>query len=65
MSTYRFPLRGKISVVRGLNELLALRLGAKKRVQYKPKAGTIAVQDIEPLTDEQVRNLPVAHRCSA
>lgn len=65
MSTYRFPLRGKIGVVRGLNELLALRLGAKKRVQNKPQPRMVAVQDIEPLTDEQVRNLPVAHRCSA
>lgn len=64
MSTYRFPLRGKIGVVRGLNEQLALRLGVVKRGQAK-KAVTMAVQDIEPLTDEQIRNLPVAHRCSA
>lgn len=65
MSTYRFPLRGKIGVVRGLNEQLAMRLGAAKRGQSKAKARTIAVQDTEPLTEEEVRNLPVAHRCSA
>lgn len=65
MSTYRFPLRGKIGVVRGLNEQLAVRLGAAKRGQGKAKARTIAVQDTEPLTEEEVRNLPVAHRCSA
>jgi len=65
MSTYRFPLRGKIGVVRGLNEQLAVRLGAAKRGQVKAKVHTIAVQDTEPLTEEEVRNLPVAHRCSA
>lgn len=65
MSTYRFPLRGKISVVRGLNEQLAVRLGAAKREQIKAKARMAVVQDTEPLTEEEVRNLPVAHRYSA
>lgn len=65
MSTYRFPLRGKIGVVRGLNEQLAVRLGAAKRGQIKAKARTTVVQDTEPLTEEEIRNLPVAHRCSA
>jgi hypothetical protein len=65
MSTYRFPLRGKIGVVRGLNEQLAVRLGAAKRGQIKAKAQTIAVQETEPLTAEEIRNLPVAHRYSA
>jgi hypothetical protein len=65
MSTYRFPLRGKISVVRGLNEQLAVRLGAAKRDQIKAKARMTVVQDTEPLTEEEVRNLPVAHRYSA
>jgi hypothetical protein len=65
MSTYRFPLRGKISVVRGLNEQLAVRLGAAKREQIKAKARMTVVQDTEPLTEEEVRNLPVAHRYSA
>jgi hypothetical protein len=64
MSTYRFPLRGKIGVVRGLNDQLAVRLGVAKREQ-KAKARMIAVQETEPLTEEEVRNLPVAHRCSA
>ncbi|AGK56450.1 hypothetical protein HYPDE_23823 [Hyphomicrobium denitrificans 1NES1] len=65
MSTYRFPLRGKIGVVRGLNEQLAVRLGAAKRGQIKAKARMTVVQDTEPLTEEEIRNLPVAHRCSA
>ena len=65
MSTYRFPLRGKIGVVRGLNEQLAMRLGVAKRGQSKAKPRTIGVQDTEPLTEEEIRNLPVAHRCSA
>lgn len=65
MSTYRFPLRGKISVVRGLNEQLAVRLGAAKREQIKAKARMTVVQDTEPLTEEEIRNLPVAHRYSA
>ncbi len=65
MSTYRFPLRGKIGVIRGLSEQLALRLGVLKRGQAKPKVATMAVHDIVPLTDEQIRNLPVAHRRSA
>jgi hypothetical protein len=65
MSTYRFPLRGKISVVRGLNEQLAVRLGAAKREQIKAKARMTVVQDTEPLTEDEVRNLPVAHRYSA
>jgi hypothetical protein len=65
MSAYRFPLRGKISVVRGLNEQLAVRLGAAKREQIKAKARMTVVQDTEPLTEEEIRNLPVAHRYSA
>ncbi|MBN9281303.1 MAG: hypothetical protein J0H37_03380 [Hyphomicrobium denitrificans] len=65
MSTYRFPLRGKIGVIRGLSEQLALRLGVVKRGQAKSNVATMVVQDIVPLTDEQIRNLPVAHRCSA
>jgi hypothetical protein len=65
MSTYRFPPRGKISVVRGLNEQLAVRLGAAKREQIKAKARMAVVQDTEPLTEEEIRNLPVAHRYSA
>jgi hypothetical protein len=65
MSTYRFPLRGKIGVVRGLNDHLAARLGAAKREQIRSKPRTNFVQDTEPLTEEEVRNLPVAHRYSA
>jgi hypothetical protein len=65
MSTYRFPLRGKIGVVRGLNEQLAVRLGAAKRGQIKAKTRATVVQDTEPLTEEEIRNLPVAHRYSA
>ena len=65
MSAYRFPLRGKIGVVRGLNEQLAVRLGAAKREQIKAKTRMTVVQDTEPLTEEEVRNLPVAHRYSA
>jgi hypothetical protein len=65
MSTYRFPLRGKIGVVRGLNDQLAVRLGAAKREQIKMKSRLDLVQDTEPLTEEQIRNLPVAHRYSS
>lgn len=65
MSTYRFPLRGKIGVVRGLNDQLAVRLGAAKREQIKLKSRLDLVQDMEPLTEEEIRNLPVAHRYSS
>lgn len=65
MSTYRFPLRGKIGVVRGLNDQLAVRLGVAKREQMQSKPRQNFVQDMEPLTEEEVRNLPVAHRYSA
>jgi hypothetical protein len=65
MSTYRFPLRGKIGVVRGLNDQLAAPLSAAKRAQDKAKARMITVPDTEPLTEEEIRNLPVAHRYSS
>ena len=65
MSTYRFPLRGKIGVIRELNDQLAVRLGAAKREQIKLKSRSNVVQDTEPLTEEEVRNLPVAHRYSS
>lgn len=65
MSTYRFPLRGKIGVIRELNDQLAVRLGAAKREQIKLKSRLNVVQDTEPLTEEEVRNLPVAHRYSS
>ncbi|HEY8194549.1 MAG TPA: hypothetical protein VIF13_05835 [Hyphomicrobium sp.] len=65
MSTYRFPLRGKIGVVRGLDGQLASRLLTVKREQIRAKLRADAMHQTEPLTEEEVRNLPVAHRCSA
>jgi hypothetical protein len=65
MSTYRFPLRGKIGVVRGLDGQLASRIMTVKREQIRAKFRTGVLHETEPLTEEEVRNLPVAHRYSA
>lgn len=63
MSTYRFPLIGKIGAVRGLEELGFMRLIGKRREKTKPSS--YLLQDTTPLSEEEVRQLPVAHRCSA
>jgi hypothetical protein len=65
MSTYRFPLRGKIGVVRGLREEAPARLTSAMREPTRQQVCTDVLQDTHPLTEEEVRNLPVAHRYSA
>ena len=70
MSTYRFPLRGKIGrgkigVVRGLREEAPVRLTCATREPALQQVSTDVLQDTHPLTEEEVRNLPVAHRYSA
>ena len=65
MSTYRFPLRGKIGVVRGVDGEVISRLIDVKRDPAKARRRTYILYDTQPLTDEQVRNLPVAHRYSS
>ena len=66
MSTYRFPLRGNIGVVRGLREEAPVRLTCATREPARQQVSTTDVsQDTHPLTEEEVRNLPVAHRYSA
>ena len=65
MSTYRFPLRGKIGVVRGLDGHGLLRLIGMRREETKAKPRSYVLQDMKPLSEEEVRKLPVAHRYSA
>jgi hypothetical protein len=75
MSPYRFPWRGKIGrgkigrgkigVVRGLREEAPVRLTCATREPARQQVSTDVLQDTHPLTEEEVRNLPVAHRYSA
>jgi hypothetical protein len=65
MSTYRFPLRGKIGVVRGKDgEVLARRIGVQRDLS-RAKRRNYELIEMQPLTEEEVRNLPVAHRYSS
>jgi hypothetical protein len=64
MSTYRFPLRGKIGIVRGLSEEVPARLKGANREPSRQRRIDI-LYETQPLTEEEVRNLPVAHRYSA
>ncbi|RUO98314.1 hypothetical protein [Hyphomicrobium sp.] len=66
MSTYRFPLRGKIGVVRGKDgEVLTRRVGAQRDLSRANRRNYELIDCLKPLTDEEVRNLPIAHRFSA
>jgi hypothetical protein len=67
MSTYRFPLMGKIGIVRGLIGEVPSRLRSfcARREPVHPQQRTEALWEPKPLTEEEVRNLPVAHRYSA
>jgi hypothetical protein len=66
MSTYRFPLRGKIGVVRGKDgEVLTRRIGVQRDLSRANRRNYELLDTITPLTDEEVRNLPVAHRFSS
>ena len=66
MSTYRFPLRGKIGVVRGKDgEVLTRRIGAQRDLSRANRRKYDLADFQQPLTEEQVRNLPVAHRFSS
>ena len=70
MSTYRFPLRGKIGRGRGKigvvrREEAPVRLTCATREPARQQVSTDVLQDTHPLTEEEVRNLPVAHRYSA
>ncbi len=66
MSTYRFPLRGKIGVVRGKDgEILTRRVGAQRDLSRANRRKYELIEMPRPLTEEEIRNLPVAHRYSA
>ncbi len=65
MSTYRFPLRGKIGVVRGLDGEVLTRVMSVQRDLSRARRRNYALNDTKPLTEEEVRNLPVAHRYSS
>jgi hypothetical protein len=65
MSTYRFPLRGKIGVVRGPSEEVQARLKDAMREPSRQPRCIDVLHETQPLTEEEVRNLPVAHRYSA
>jgi hypothetical protein len=65
MSTYRFSRRGKTGVVDGLEGEVASRLIEVKPDPVPSMRGDHLLHDTEPLTEEQIRNLPVAHRYSS
>ena len=66
MSTYRFPLRGMIGVVRGKDgEILTRRIGAQRDLSRANRRNYELIDMQRPLTEEEVRNLPVAHRYSS
>ncbi|MFT3733234.1 MAG: hypothetical protein QM780_17750 [Hyphomicrobium sp.] len=66
MSTYRFPLRGKIGVVEGKGgEVLKRRIGAQRDLSRANRRKYELIDIQQPLTAEEVRNLPVAHRVSS
>jgi len=65
MSAYRFPLRGKIGVVRGKDgEVPARRIGVQRDLSRANRRNYL-LTDTPPLTEEEIRNLPVAHRNSS
>jgi hypothetical protein len=66
MSTYRFPLRGKIGVVRGKDgEILTRRVGTQRDLSRANRRKYELIDTVRPLTEEEIRNLPVAHRYSS
>lgn len=67
MSTNRFPLRGKIVVIYKFIEDIAARLKSMcaRGEPARPQERKEYTYEIQPLTEEEVRNLPVAHRYSA
>jgi hypothetical protein len=66
MSTYRFPLRGKIGVVRGKDgEILTRRVGVQRDLSRANRRKYDLIDTQQPLTEEEIRNLPVAHRYSS
>ena len=67
MSTYRFPLRGKIAVVRGGvdGEVLTRPIGTQRDLSRANRRKYELMDSIQPLTDEEIRNLPIAHRSSS
>ncbi len=65
MSTYRFPLRGKIGVVRKDGEVLTRRVGVQRDLSRAKRRNYELSEMQQPLTEEEIRNLPVAHRISS
>ena len=65
MSTYRFPLRGKDRRRSRAARETPVRLTCATREPSGQQVSTEVLQDTHPLTEEEVRNLPVAHRYSA
>jgi hypothetical protein len=65
MSTYRFPLRGNIGVVRKDGEVLTRRVGVQRDLSRAKRRNYDLSELQRPLTEEEIRNLPVAHRISS
>jgi hypothetical protein len=65
MSTYRFPLRGKIGVVRKDGEVLTRRVSVQRDLSRAKRRNYELSEMQQPLTEEEIRNLPVAHRISS
>ena len=67
MSTYRFPLRAKVGVVGVMYDRITQGLVKySKRTKATHRLyGPYEFYEPKPLSDEEVRNLPAAHRSSA
>ncbi len=65
MNTYRIALRGKIGIVRGLVGEVSSRLMSARCETKRVHSHPHDLHEIKPLSEEEVRNLPIAHRYSA
>lgn len=66
MSTHRFPWRGKIGLVGGCSELSSRIMAmVKERQQRRPEKPLYAALEIGPMSEQQVHDLPIAHRYSS
>jgi hypothetical protein len=66
MSTYRFPLRGKAYALCGTDgELLTRRIGVQRDLSRAKRRNTYLLDPVNELSEEEIRNLPIAHRYSS
>ncbi len=67
MSTHRFPMRGRVSALGVIYGSISERISkiGRRGEQIGHNRGPHFLPEPKPLTEEEVRNLPVAHRYSA